>query len=323
MRKGVLLAALGLAAMAGSALADEVVLRNGDRLSGTVLHLAGGKLYLRASYAERIVLAWRDVASLATDAPVAVLRRGETQPVMLRFGPGSALGDVVYLNPKPHESGLGTTYTGRAALAASYVRGNARSDRFYADGELTGRARPYRYTLSGKAERRADALAGTNVAWLGSGNYDRFVAERRFAYARGSLEHDRLKDIERRSALGAGYGAQLAESERASVSLRGGIDYVAVRRAVAPDERYPALGWALKAEASPWGARLRVFHEHEGFWNLEDATRVFVRSKSGVRMPLVARLAATAQLNVDWERRPAAGRKAADTTLLLGLDYSW
>jgi hypothetical protein len=321
MRTGAFLAALSLAA--GPALADDVVLRNGDRLSGTVLHLAGGKLYLRTPYAAKVELAWRDVASLATDAPVAVLKRGETQPVMRRLGPGSALDDIVYLNPKPHESGLGTTYTGRAALAASYVRGNARSDRFYADGELTGRARPYRYTVSGKAERRADALAGTNVAWLGSANYDRFVAERRFVYARGSLEHDRLKDIERRGALGAGYGAQLVESGRASVSLRGGIDYVAVQRVATPDERYPALGWALKAEFSPWGARLRVFHEHEGFWNLEDATRVFVRSKSGVRMPLVAALSATAQLNVDWERRPAAGREATDTTLLLGLDYSW
>jgi putative salt-induced outer membrane protein YdiY len=321
MRIMVFLAALSVAA--GPALGDEVVLRNGDRLSGTVLHLADGKLELRTGYAEHIELDWRDVESLSTDAPVAVLRRGEMRPVLTRLGAQSALQNIVYLNPKPHESGLGTTYSGRAALAASYVRGNARNDRFYADGELTGRARPYRYTISGKAERRAEALAGTNVAWLGSANYDRFVAARRFVYARGSLEHDRLKDIDRRSALGAGYGAQLAESERANASLRGGVDYVSVARASAPDERYPALGWALKADASPWGPRLRAFHEQEGFWDLEDGERVFVRSKTGVRMPLVAHLSATAQLNVDWERRPAAGRKATDTTLLLGLDYSW
>ena len=65
----VFLAALSVAA--GPALGDEVVLRNGDRLSGTVLHLAGGKLDLRTGYAEHIELDWRDVASLSTDAPLA------------------------------------------------------------------------------------------------------------------------------------------------------------------------------------------------------------------------------------------------------------
>lgn len=323
MRKAALLAAL-LAATAGrDAAADEVVLRNGDRLSGKVLHVADGKLELRTPYAESLQLDWATVARIRTDAPVVVLRRGETRPTRLALTPETALDDIVYVNPKPHETGLGTTYSGRAALAASYVRGNAESERFYGDGEFTGRARAYRYTLSGKAERRAEPPAGSNVAWLANANYDRFVAARRFLYVRGSLEHDRSKDIDRRSALGGGYGAQLAESERLNVSLRGGLDYVAVERSAAPDERYPALGWAFKADARPWDARLQAFHEHEGFWNLEDAARLFVRSKTGLRMPLIARLSASAQLNVDWERRPAPGRKATDTTLLLGLDYSW
>lgn len=323
MRTALLLSALALAAPGTGALADEVVLRNGDRLTGTVLHLANGRLSLSTPYAEKLELDWKEVASVSTDAPVQVLRRGERQPQALRLGPGVALDDIVYLNPAPHETGLGTSYSGRAALAASYVRGNAQSDRFYGDAELNARARPYRYAVSGKTERRDDPSLGTSVAWLASGNYDRFVAERRFVYVRGSLEHDRLKDIDRRTALGGGYGAQLLDSARASVSLRGGLDYVVVERSVAADERYPALGWAFKAAASPWGSRLRVFHEHEGFWDLHDSTRLFVRSKTGLRLPLVARLSATAQLNVDWERRPAPGRKATDTTLLLGLDYAW
>lgn len=323
MRTGVFLAALALAAAPGCARADELLLKNGDRLTGKLLHLAAGKLRFRPAYAPAMDLDWRDVAAVSTDAPVAVLRRGETAPTPMRLSAQVPLADIVYVNPRPHESGLGTSYSGRAALAASYVRGNAESERFYGDGELTARARAYRYSLSGKAERRSDPLSGTSVAWLGAASYDRFVAEKRFVYARGSLEHDRAKDIDRRSTLGGGYGAQLVEGPRASLSLRGGIDYVVVEREIAADERYPALGWALKADAKPWGERLQLFHEHEGFWDLHDTTRLFVRSKSGLRVPLVARLSATAQLNVDWERRPAPGRKSTDTTLLLGVDYSW
>jgi hypothetical protein len=40
-------------------------------------------------------------------------------------------------------------------------------------------------------------------------------------------------------------------------------------------------------------------------------------------MPLLQRISASVQLNVDWERRPAPGRHSTDTTLLFGVNYAW
>jgi hypothetical protein len=31
----------------------------------------------------------------------------------------------------------------------------------------------------------------------------------------------------------------------------------------------------------------------------------------------------SAQLNLDWERKPAPGTKSTDSTLLFGADYAW
>jgi hypothetical protein len=50
---------------------------------------------------------------------------------------------------------------------------------------------------------------------------------------------------------------------------------------------------------------------------------VSVRSKTGVRVPLLRGLGASAQLNLDWESRPAPGHKSTDSTLLFGVDYAW
>lgn len=256
-----------LAAAAWSAAADEVMLRNGDRLRGEVVELK--------------------------------------------------LAEIAYINPKPYESGIGAHYTGHLTLSAAYMRGNTQDQQINGDGELAARARQYRYALTAKVDRRDEAAAAAATAWLGGANYDRFVEERRFIYVRGSLEHDRAKDVDLRSAAGAGYGAQLIETPRASFSLRGGLDYVTVERFAAPHEGYPAFGWGVKAAYSPW------FHEHEGFWNLEDTQALLVRSKTGLRLPLVERLSASLQLNVDWERRSAPGRRSTDSTLLLGVNYSW
>lgn len=327
-----LAALLLLAAAPIGTSADEIVLRSGDRIRGEIASLAGGKLVLRTDYAGEIALRWRDVAALSTTAPIAVMRagtrtplRGTLQPldggrVLLVAPDGAAhelaLDEIEYLNPKPWESGIGTAYSGRITLSAAYTRGNTEDERINGDGEFTARARDYRYALSARVERHDEPVLGTNTAWLASANYDRFLGADRFFYVRGSLEHDRAKDVAQRAAAGAGYGAELAAG-RASLTLRGGLDYVAVDRYAAPNERYPALGWGVKAGYPPW------FHEHEGYWDLEDTDVVLVRSKTGLRRPLLKGLGVSAQLNLDWESRPAPGRKSTDSTLLFGLDYAW
>jgi putative salt-induced outer membrane protein YdiY len=226
------------------------------------------------------------------------------------------LDEISHLNPQPWESGTGAAYSGRVTLSAAYSRGNTEDERFNGDGEFTARAREYRYTIGAEVDRRDDG-AQSNTAWLGNAGYDRFVAERRFLYARGSLEHDRAKDIDRRSTAGAGYGAQIFDTQALSLSVRGGLDYVRIERFDAPNEGYPALGWGVKAAWQPW------FHEQEGFWNLEDTDVVTLRSKTGLRMPLLQGLGFSVQLNLDWESRPAPGRKSTDSTLLVGVDYAW
>jgi opacity protein-like surface antigen len=325
-------AALVLLALAGCASADEVVMKNGDRIRGEIASLSGGKLVLRTDYAGEISLRWEEVASVSTSKPIEILRQGSQAPLqgtlqplnsgrILLVAPDGAvhelaLDEISHLNPKPWESGVGAVYAGRITLSAAYTRGNTEDERFNGDGEFTARAREYRYALSAKADRHDDPEIGANTAWLAGANYDRFLEAARFAYARGSLEHDRAKDVARRATAGAGYGAELAKG-RATLTLRGGLDYVAVDRYAAANERYPAFGWGVKAGYAPW------FHEHEGFWNLEDTDAVLVRSKTGLRLPLLKGLGASAQLNLDWESQPAPGRKSTDSTLLVGIDYVW
>jgi hypothetical protein len=300
--------ALLLCLLSLPALADEVILANGDRLSGELKTRSGEHLILRTEYAGEISIRLADVQSVSLI---------DSEGNIHSFGPHQ----LATLDPEPYKRSGAVAYSGRALLSAAYTRGNTSSDELHADGELAARARKYRYQISGRVDRRSDALEGESSAWLAGASYDRFFDERHFVYARGSLEHDRAKDIDLRSAAGAGYGVQLIETAAAKLSLRGGLDYVDVDRFEGPSEEYPAFGWGAKASVTPWGPRVELFHEQEGFWNLEDTDVVVLRTKTGMRMPVVERLHATAQLNLDWERRPAPGRVSTDSTLLFGVDY--
>lgn len=310
-----------MACAAGLAHADVIVMKNGDRISGETLSMSGGKLVVRTAYAGKITLKWEEVASIETEKPLSVMFEGETAPRELRLDRGVDLSRIAYLNPQPHESGVGTSYSGRATFLANYTSGNTDSRRLYGDAELTARASQYRYQLGGKVERRSEAGAESTSAWRLAGNRDRFLNGRRFWYLRGALEHDSAKDLDQRSALGAGFGTELVQTSRANVTLRGGLDYVVEERDIAEDREYPALGWGLKARYAPWPF-LELFHEQDGLRNLEDKG-VVVTSKTGLRVPVTTSLSATAQVNVDWESEPAPGRESTDTTFLVGLNYAW
>jgi hypothetical protein len=305
MRRAVLLGCLALAA--SLAAADEVRLANGDRISGEIKGRAGDKLVVTTSHAGEVALDTAQVVSVTVVGPDGTARE-------------VALADIAPVDAPPAD---GTAYAGHATVSAAYTSGNTESERLYGDAELTARTTRYRYSLSGKVEQREDAALGDNTAWLAGANYDHFLDARRFGYARTSIEHDEAKDLDRRTALGAGYGVQIVETARAELSVRAGLDYVTVERFAGPGEEYPAAGWGIKARFRPRGPKLELFHEQDGFWNLEDTDAVVLRSKTGLRMPLIARINASAQLNVDWERRPAPGRASTDRTLLLGLDYTW
>jgi len=331
---------LGTAAAAAPVLADTVVMVGGDRLSGKILHKAAGTLTLETEYAGNVPIAWQNIATLSTDEPIEVLRWGAQVPERLKLEPGEPgsvtvrlgedgervtipLGSLAFLNPKPEESGLGTSYSGRVNVSAARARGNSTTDRLYAEAELKAHAKDYRYAITGQTKREDEAGQRISSRTLLSGTHDRFLGGRQFWYLRGSLEHDRFKDIELRETAGVGYGLRLIDTDLTELSLRGGLDAVRLDRVSNDDERYPALGWGVNFSHWISNRRLQLFHDQEGFWNLEDRNQASVRSKTGVRIPVADRLTASAQLNLDWEREPAPGRKAVDTTWLLGLGYDW
>ena len=53
--------------------ADEVLISNGDRLSGDVLRLEKGQLRLRTTYAGTVEIAWKDVREAHFDRSRQVL----------------------------------------------------------------------------------------------------------------------------------------------------------------------------------------------------------------------------------------------------------
>jgi putative salt-induced outer membrane protein YdiY len=342
------LAGILLPAFAASAQADQVILKNGDIISGRVVNKSGDILTVNTTYAGDIKINWKDVSTLSTDKQMPTLLGNDDylKTSILPADSGNVrlsgkdadtpkdaidnqvygLNDILYINPTPEESGRGYRYSGRANLALSNTSGNSNNQMLHLDGEVQKRARDYRITLGGEANRSEDnnIRSASNSRLYTS--YDSFYTKSNFVYVRGALENDRFKDIKLRSLVGVGYGYQIFETEKTRLSVRGGPDYVNVDRYIAESESFPALGWNVdflhQLTYFPT-MPMEIFHVQDGYRGFNSEGDILLKTRTGLRIPLNKGFVATIQYNLDWEKNPAPGRKSFDRQLLIGLGYAF
>jgi putative salt-induced outer membrane protein YdiY len=355
----------------GAAHADEVILANGDRLTGTVVRKEAEELIFKTSYAGDIKIAWSQIVRVTTQDPMSLVlsdqslahaktigevpkpkpspteapaTTGETDADTTRSaGPqpveapaekppaGTAetesapipIDAIAYINAGPGIDLLGVRWKGRINVGGNGNRGNSRTDNVRVEGEAVARQQQNRWTLSGVFDRGKDQGNVTRHNWRVSGKYDLFIGPRWYGYSILSLEADRFRDIDRRDTIGAGVGHQFIDTERTHLSLEGGLNYVRTDFEQAPDESYPALRWAVNYDQRLFGTEMQIFHNHEILSDITDFERTFVRSQTGLRLPLLHRLMATAQLNLDFDNKPAAGKVKSDRVYLFTVGYHW
>lgn len=318
------------------AQADTVELDNGDRLSGTVESLSATRLILNTPYAGRLDLPRTHVRALRTDAPArlrladgtemdGLLEPAGERAVRIRIGARTLtealpIEGIAAINP-PRATGA-PEFKARLSLGGNLARGNTDARTLHAAGEWVARSAAERITLDGEANAaEQDGVETASNARLEL-KYDHFVAPDRYLYANMRFEHDGQADLDLRSTVGVGGGWQLFERKDRILALEGGLSYANEDYGSAPDQRFPGARMALKYEQALWGDRVRFFHDSDLLLSLESLSDYFLHTRTGVRVPLGARLGVGAHINADYDNVPAAGQKKTDTALVFKLDYS-
>ena len=154
-----------------------------------------------------------------------------------------------------------------------------------------------------------------------SANYDRFISERLFATGSAIFTNDRFRDLDLRSAIGAGLGYEVWKTASSSFSVEGGLAYVRESFADAPTGSYTAAREAARLNAFLMAKRVEVFHQHGGYFGVTGEDNLFVRMQNGVRFSLLAGLVSTVQFDIDYDKSPAPGRKTTDRVTSFTLGY--
>jgi len=327
-------AVLFVALVFGQASADEVWLKNGDRLTGKVVSLDGGILMFKTTYAGDLSIQWGEVVNLKTDDPIRVVFGDETTaqgPV----SPGDAgkvkvkaeqvaepvtvdLASIKNINPKPP---LRTNL--RANVGFSMTDGNTDTQDIYADAEFVARTLQNRYTIGGLYKRSEDEDVKTEDKALGYMKYDHFFTKKWYGYANATGEQDEFKDLDLRVTLGVGAGYQFFESDRTNLSLEAGLSYVDENYILAKDNSFAAGRWAIRFDHFLLPKSLQYFLYHTGLQSVEDSDDLILFTQTGFRIPFYKNLNITAQFNWEYDKSPSPGKKESDYTYLLTFGYLW
>lgn len=316
------------------ASADEVLLRNGDRLSGSIITMEGGTVTLKTEYSPAIKIDRSKIEKLTTGGPVEVrLKSGEILKGELSTSPEGLLvvgrergrkevsvswSDVSALNPPPASTG----WKGNFNLSSGLQSGNTDRTSVTVGADALKKSNKERFGLKllyNYAEEDNEETASNTYA---AAKYDYFFRKKAFTYLSIEMLRDKFKDLNLRTVIGPGVGYQIWDTRIKSLLVEGGVSYFSEDLRDGEDDQ-----WATFRLAGNFTYRIKesvTFSDHLILYpSIDEAGEYKLRNEAVL----------ASALGGDWSLRfsnifernsePSPGIEKDDLTWLLGLQYDF
>jgi putative salt-induced outer membrane protein YdiY len=351
-----LIASLGLSA---ATFADQVTLKNGDRLTGTVVKSDGKVLILHTDAAGDVTIQFDAIEQITTAEELHVsLKDGKTAvgPVTTTDGKieiatksggtvEASKDDVKLIRndaeqlayDKTLHPGLMHGWNGGINVGFSVARGNSQTENLAlalnaVHPTLNDKITLYASTLYTKN----DLATPSDVANLETGGlrYDRNLNPRLFAYVGADFMSNALQFLDLRAVYGGGAGFHAVKSDNTTFDLLGGLNYTHETYSngplASPPPGYTSYGVTNKFVALTLGEELT--HKHGGtiitqnmyfFPDLQDTSQYRATFNLGTVTKLGKWLGWQNQFSDIYVSNPPAGAKKNDLILTTGLNFSF
>jgi len=250
LRKFEFVALLVFLGLTSAAFADQITLKNGDHLSGTIVKSDGKVLVLHTEFAGDVTLQFAAITQITADKPLhVVLKNGQTV-----VGPITTSDGKLEVTPKtgasvetPAESvvairndadqlayekalhpGLLEGWNGGANVGFSLTRGNSQTE------NLALAFTAARATKADKVSLYTNAVYGTNQlatpsttanTEAGGIRYDHNINPKMFGFVAADFSSNALQDLNLRSVGSVGVGYHAIKNDRTTLDLLAGGNF--------------------------------------------------------------------------------------------------
>ena len=317
------------------ALADEVILTNGDRLTGKIVEIRDGVLTLETGYSEPVKLKFEAVQQMSSLEPVELhLTGGEIikgiisanagRQVAVEAGPGRealvvGLDSITALNPPPKKP---AAWKGNITLGGNWQDGNTETMNISAGALAVRRTENDRFLINFLYNKAEDDGRRTAENTYGQLKYDYFLSSKWYLYLNVDMLSDDFKDINFRTSVGPGVGYQVWEEEDRSLGLEAGVSYTSEDRDLGEDTDWLSARMGVNFLYRLFD-RVLFTDQFVIYPNLDDTGEYTLRNEAALVTDIGASWAF--RLSNIWERNSNPGPELDkdDFTWILGLQYSF
>jgi len=340
MRYQMLIALVCLTLFAQVGRADEIVLKNGDHLTGKIVHLVEGKMLFKSDAAGDVTVNLADIQTFSSTEPIAVNLKDGTgfkQKVLSaeagRFSVGGTedlkaqqftVADIVSINPPPKPI---PRWTGDVSAGITSTHGNTKTEMISANANATKRTENDRTTVSADYARgeQEDPDTGETVTienwWRAKGKYDYFFSKKGYGYLDVRYEKDAVAQLDRRVIVGLGGGYQWIESDDMNFSTELGLASLYEKfdnQTDSNSELSFQVGYLFDKKLRK---NIKFTHDLTYYPALEKFSDYYLTTTAGIRADFTEKLFLTLKAILNYDATPAAGRGHTDTKYFLGFGY--
>lgn len=324
---------------ASCAIADEIEIINGDRLSGEIVRHDVDSVRLKTSYAGTLTIDWADIVKITLNEPsIVLLKDGSTmevetfnrvedqfvlQPAGVENSVVIPVSSVNVIEPDAWELGQGHDFTGRVNIAIEDESGNSESNEFDLDFDFTNRWKKNSLRVFGSLEYDTSRGVTSTDKWSVMAAMDHTFKGKWYYAGTAMFKQDKFADLDLRTMLGPGIGYRFFDSKQLNLKLELGPYYLKDKFIAQPDESFWGGAWFLDYDQMFWKKRLQLYHRQMGFQGIDETSKMLWRSWTGVRVPLVGGLVGSVEYEIDYDSEPAFDTETTDQTFKLKLGYKW
>jgi putative salt-induced outer membrane protein YdiY len=330
---------LVFALFAGAGNADELIMKNGSRLVGTLVSSDENNVVFNTPFADDITINQDNIETIITEQEVTLLMQDGTvyrdkrivaqDENLIVFDADQRpvqfdVLDIKMVNPEPWRLGDGYKWFGEVNAALESERGNTDSDETDIGLESVWRSLEDRYTIRGSAEVDRSNGDKTKNEWKLRNKYDRFSKTDPDNYygVQAAFEHKEFADVDLRTIVGPYIGRQFVETSFLAVRGEVGLVYVDEQFEVAEDDNYWGSNWELRV-TSGIIPNTELYVNQDGILNFSETDNVILNTTVGIGLPLIFGLKVAAEVKYEYDGGAVDGVDDTDRTYNFKLGYGW
>ncbi len=248
MRRLVILFVVLCGALCSDALADQITMKNGDRLTGTVIKFDGENLIMKSEFAGEVKILWAAVEKMISDQPLYITSKdgrvligtvtatdGEIELQSSETGRVALAKDAIqFIRSKEEQAAYEAelerqrraVWSGSVDAGLSATRGNADTLVISVGTQAARTTQRDKLSLYAASLFARNSTTGVSVttaeAIRGGARYDRNINDRLFGFVLTELERDKFQQLDLRLILGGGLGYHARKTERTRLDLFAG-----------------------------------------------------------------------------------------------------